>query len=53
LAKECGVTEVDLEFYAVHKICKDESSMEFFIGMSTPEGRLAFLQRYVRLNNLI
>lgn len=53
LARECGVSETDPEWIALCKFCKDENGMEFFIGTSTTEGRKAFFNRYVRLNNLI
>jgi len=53
LARECGVSETVPEWFAVHRICNEENSMEFFIGMSTAEGRLAFLKHYARVNNLI
>jgi len=52
LALECGVEETDLEYYAVYQICKDDYSREFFVNMTTPEGRLAFLKRYCRQHNL-
>ena len=52
LVRECGVEETDRKLvYAVHKITKDEDSMEFFIGTSTPIGRLAFIEHYARANN--
>ena len=54
LARECGVEETNRQmWFAVHMICNEENSMEFFIGMSTAEGRLAFLKHYARVNNLI
>ena len=53
LARECGVSETVPEWFAVHRICNEENSMEFCIGMSTTQGRLAFLKHYARVNNLI
>ena len=53
LARECGVSETIPEWFAVHRICNEENSMEFFIGMSTVEGRLAFLKHYAKVNNLM
>jgi hypothetical protein len=53
LARECRVSKTVPEWFAIHKICNEENSMEFFIGMSTTEGRLAFLKHYARVNNLI
>jgi hypothetical protein len=35
-------------WFAVHRICNEESNMEFFIGTSTTEGRLAFIEHYAR-----
>lgn len=53
LARECGVEETNCKlWYAVHLITKDEDSMEFFIGTSTPEGRLAFIEHFAEVNNL-
>ena len=52
LALECGVEETDLEYYAVYQICKDDYSREFFVNMTTPKGRLAFLKRYCKQHNL-
>lgn len=52
LAVECGVEETDPEYYAISQICKDDYSREFFVNMTTPEGRLAFLKRYCRQHNL-
>jgi hypothetical protein len=53
LARECRVSKTVPEWFAIHRICNEENSMEFFIGMSTTEGRLAFLKHYARVNNLI
>ena len=52
LARECGVQESKRQlWFAVHKITKDDDSMEFFIGTSTTKGRLAFIEQYAGVNN--
>ena len=52
LARECGVQESNQQlWFALHMITKDDDSMEFFIGTSTPEGRLAFIEHYTTGNN--
>ena len=52
LARECGVDEGNKQlWYAVHKITKDDDSMEFFIGTSTPTRRLGFIEYFVGVNN--
>jgi hypothetical protein len=33
LVEECGVSETDPEWFAVHKVCSDENSMQIFIKM--------------------
>jgi hypothetical protein len=54
LARECGVKGANRRMLlALRMICKKENSMEFFIGTSTPEGRLAFIEHYARVNHLI
>ena len=54
LARECGVEETNQKmWYAMHMICSEESNMVFFIGTTTVEGRLAFIEEYARVNNLI
>jgi len=54
LARECGVEDTNQTmWFAVYRICKEENSMESFIGTSTPEERLAFIEHYARVNNLI
>ena len=52
LVRECGVEETDRKLvYAVHKITKDDDSMEFFIGTSTPTGRPGFIEYFAGVNN--
>jgi hypothetical protein len=54
LARECGVEETNRQmWFAVNRICNEENSMEFFIGTSTPEARLAIIEHYAKVNNLI
>ena len=51
MARECGVEETNRQlWYVVHKITKDKDNMEFFIGTSTPAGRLAFIEHYAGVN---
>ena len=52
MARECGVDEGNKQlWYAVHKITKDDSNMELFIGTSTPTRRLGFIEYFVGVNN--
>ncbi|CAN6229819.1 unnamed protein product [Urochloa humidicola] len=51
LARECGVQETNRQLWsAVYKITKNDYNMELFIGTSTPEGRMAFIEQYARVN---
>ena len=51
-ARECGIEETNGQlWFAVHRITKDDDSMEFFIGTSTHEGSLAFIEQYAKVNN--
>ena len=52
LVLEFGVDETSTEYYAVSQICLNESMREFFINISTAEGRLAFLKWYCKQHNL-
>ena len=52
MARECGVDEGNKQlWYVVHKITKDDDSMEFFIGTSTPIGSLGFIENFAGVNN--
>ena len=51
LARECVDEENKQLWYVVHKITKDDDNMEFFIGTSTPTGRLGFIEYFVEVNN--
>ena len=53
LAKEYGVSETNPAWFAVHRIYNEVNSIKFFIGISSAEGRLAFIQHYAKVNNLI
>lgn len=52
LALDCGVDIQSPEFFSVDQICKDDCLREFFIGIPALKGRLAYLQRYRRNQNL-
>jgi len=54
LARECGVEETNRQmWFAMHMICNEENSMEFFIRTSTLEGRLTFIEHSTRVKGLI
>lgn len=52
MARDCGVAETDLEWQAMFHVCEEEKRMDFFLGISTAEGRKTFLTNLVRLKNL-
>lgn len=52
LAKDDGIVEDSVEFFAVSLICKKSELRKFFIDMETTAGRVAFLKRYVKMQKL-
>nr|XP_034583158.1 uncharacterized protein LOC117846151 [Setaria viridis] len=52
LALECGAAPESVEFYACRHLFKDPYEREFFCNIPTPEGRLRYLQRVCKENNL-
>ncbi|CAO2206439.1 unnamed protein product [Urochloa humidicola] len=51
-ARECGVVEADKVLWrAVYTICRSETMMGFFLGCTTPEGRLDFIKMTAGVDN--
>nr|XP_034591684.1 uncharacterized protein LOC117853424 [Setaria viridis] len=53
LALESGATPESVEFYACRHLFKDPYEREFFCNIPTPEGRLRYLKRFCKENNLV
>ncbi|KAL6629466.1 hypothetical protein ACP70R_029231 [Stipagrostis hirtigluma subsp. patula] len=49
---EDGVDETSAEYYALSNICAQKESRQFYLKMKSAQGRLAYLQRWCKANNL-